>query len=200
VIAVSAILIAVLYRSQHWLEANGSVLTGYAYAVITASRVPQIYRNHKTGVVGVQSLITLCNAVIGSAGKVVIAINETKDMGILYGSLLTVVVNLTLALQVLMLKGDSSVSLNPKHKAQPKEKTRSRSRNGRGANSNNHDESAAAPEGNKQAGSPAGRKERPADGQRRSASMQTLVDYKARAGVHLLPKTKPAKGILRELF
>ena len=97
------------------------------------------------------------------------------------------------------------MSLNSKQKVQPKEKTRSRSSNGRGANTKtnlNHDESAAKAEGGKQAASPAARQGRPAaaEGQRRSASMQAVVDYKARAGVHLLPKTKPAKGILRELF
>lgn len=103
VLSVAVVLVSVLYRFRQVLEDNGEVLPLYAFAVIAASRIPQIFRNSRTGVVGVQSMITLTNAVVGSCNKVVIAYYETKDPFILWGSVLTVALNSVLALQVLWL-------------------------------------------------------------------------------------------------
>ena len=103
VLSVAVVLVSVLYRFRQVLEANVEVLPLFSYAVIAASRIPQIFRNNRTGVVGVQSMITLTNAVIGSCNKVVIAYYETKDPYILWGSVVTVALNSVLALQVLWL-------------------------------------------------------------------------------------------------
>ena len=101
VLAIAALLVAALALHRHSLA---HVLCPYAYAVLAASRVPQLWRNYRTQVVGVQSVLTLGNAVLGSCSNAFIHWRETKDWGMLAGSLLLLGLNAALALQVLMLR------------------------------------------------------------------------------------------------
>lgn len=107
VVGITVLAIAVLYQFRYKVSENIELAPFYAYSVITMSRVPQIIRNYRTGTVGVQSMITLSNAVLGSCKNVYISVYETKDFHTLCGNVLLLLLNLTLALQVLLLKDNT---------------------------------------------------------------------------------------------
>jgi hypothetical protein len=91
----------------------------YGIVVITLSRLPQIYSNFMTGKVGVQSPITLVNAVLGAAAKVFITSIETNDIYLIIGSVFGLVLNVILFSQVLYMSTTSpQVDKKTKSKAE----------------------------------------------------------------------------------
>lgn len=84
--------------SNYW-----SYLATYSIIVNTMSKLPQILSNFQNSNEGVQSWITVLNAVIGSTAKTFICWTETHDMYLVAGSLIATIFNLILLAQVLIL-------------------------------------------------------------------------------------------------
>lgn len=81
-----------------------SFIVSYGIIIILFSRIPQIASNFITGNVGVQSLITLTNSVLGAGIKVFITIVETADIFLIGGAALSFCFNTVLFSQVLYLQ------------------------------------------------------------------------------------------------
>lgn len=90
---------------EHW-----HWVAKYSIVVTTISRLPQIISNFRTGKVGVQSAVTLTNAVLGAVGKVYITYVETKDPLLITGAVFALGLNLILLTQVLLLQGKNGSS------------------------------------------------------------------------------------------
>jgi predicted anti-sigma-YlaC factor YlaD len=111
-IHVGAILSAALGFMTAMLKAPERALpyvASYGVYMITVSRIPQIISNIKTGDVGVQSLFTTLNAMLGSLAKVVMALVETPDFVLLSGAAVTFFCNATLLFQVLTMPSKDGV-------------------------------------------------------------------------------------------
>ncbi len=78
----------------------------YYIIILITSRLPQIIKNYKTKNVGVQSAVTLGNAVIGSLGKMFTSFNgEVK--GIFVGYSIAFILNIIILLQVYIYKNSN---------------------------------------------------------------------------------------------
>lgn len=93
----SSIIVTIPNEFQQWIMS-------YSIIIMMISRLPQIISNFTTGKVGVQSTITLTNGVIGATAKTFIIFVETKDLYLIIGSVLSLILNLTLLLQILYLQ------------------------------------------------------------------------------------------------
>ena len=85
-------------------ELSVSFLPIYSIFVISMSRLPQISTNFRASSAGVQSLLTLLNAFLGSSAKTFISFREVKDPLLAGGALITSGLNLILLIQVMLLK------------------------------------------------------------------------------------------------
>ena len=79
-------------------------LANYSTVVLTLSRLPQIISNATTGNIGVQSAVTIGNAMLGSFAKIFVLFVETDDLVLLMGSVIGFSCNLVLFCQVLFMK------------------------------------------------------------------------------------------------
>jgi mannose-P-dolichol utilization defect protein 1 len=76
----------------------------YSIILITLSRLPQILSNFLHGQVGVQSIITITNSVLGATAKLFITIIETNDIYLIAGSALSLLLNSVLLLQIFIIE------------------------------------------------------------------------------------------------
>lgn len=95
--------VIILYRAF-----DLQVLPIYGAFVIMMARIPQIRANFLSKASGVQSSITLANAVLGSTAKVYINYRESKDPLLVGGAFITSCLNLILLVQVILLKSYES--------------------------------------------------------------------------------------------
>jgi mannose-P-dolichol utilization defect 1 len=84
------------------------LIIAYSISLTTLSRLPQIISNFKHGKVGVQSPITLVNSVLGAVAKVFITFVETKDIFLIIGSVMALVLNSILFGQIIYLQSGQS--------------------------------------------------------------------------------------------
>lgn len=73
----------------------------YSIVVSLFSKLPQILKNFKEKDTGVQSVITASNAILGPVVKIYITLVETKDMFILFYSVLSFVLNIIILVQII---------------------------------------------------------------------------------------------------
>lgn len=108
VIFLFGVFTATILRSpeEHW-----HWVAKYSIVVTTVSRLPQIVSNFRTGKVGVQSAVTLTNAVLGAFGKVYITYVESKDPLLITGAIFAFSLNFILLSQVLLLQSTKSTSV-----------------------------------------------------------------------------------------
>ena len=78
----SSIIFSIPIEFQQWIMT-------YSIVIMMFSRLPQIISNFYAGTVGVQSAITLTSGVLGATAKTFIIFVETKDVYLIFGSVMS---------------------------------------------------------------------------------------------------------------
>ncbi len=105
VLIMSYIYMYILYITPNSKCMGIDFIILYYIIILITSRVPQIIKNYQSKNIGVQSSITLGNAVIGSLGKMFTSFNG-KIEGIFIGYSIAFILNIILIIQINMYKSN----------------------------------------------------------------------------------------------